>query len=304
MRPISIQLFPKRTQGARRRMATLPARMTAFALRKTSPHLSWTLGIMGKFVGRRSWPGKYPEAMMLARASRCWTLLFQTLLGQRQSRMQPSAAPTKEISRLGSGELNRRMSASPRVMTSRLAAVEPNRSRIPATSEDAPNRTTRPWLVVPTVRRNLTIEMVGQTVPQRLHPMYRTRPSALFALTPANRVIAPPRFLRRDEVVESGAVVDAWSTLVLRKHRRVEELSPTHLHNLRAQTPVLMPEKPVVIERAQPRVRARQEPALEAAPRERAWQRESVVDVAQITDAVISQLDRRLIAARERRGKI
>ena len=65
-----------------------------------------------------------------------------------------------------------------------------------------------------------------------------------------------------------------------------------------------MPEKPVVIERAQPRVRARQEPALEAAPRERAWQRESVVDVAQITDAVISQLDRRLIAARERRGKI
>jgi hypothetical protein len=144
--------------------------------------------------------------------------------------------------------------------------------------------------------------MVESTVQQRPRPMDVTTPFTPLGIAPADRVVAPPRFSRRDEFVEPEAVVGTLSARVIRKHRRVEA-RPTRLHDLRTQTPALMPEKPVVIERARPRLRT-QEPPLEVGPRDRAGQLGSAVNVAQITDAVISQLDRRLIAARERRGKI
>ena len=175
MRAISIQLFPKRTQGARRRMATLPARMTAFALEEDVSTPLLDAGHHGKIRRSEILAGKVSRSHDVGTRVALLDSSVSNVVGAASISNATIRRSDKGNQQARFGRLNRRMSASPRVMTSRLAAVGQTDHVFPPQAKSHGQPTTRPWLVVPTVRRNLTIEMVGQTVPQRLHPMYRAQ---------------------------------------------------------------------------------------------------------------------------------
>jgi len=89
------------------------------------------------------------------------------------------------------------------------------------------------------------------------------------------------------------------------KHRRVEEyrlIERRELH-LKRDEMQIPGSTTVLAERPQSRPRARRL-ALEDEPRSARPAAQPVVDATRITDEVLKQLDRRLVAARERMGKI
>jgi len=294
MRPISSRLFLKRTGRAGQRLANWRVPAGACAPGKVSRHVSWTLGIIERLVRRKPWLGLHPEAMVLAGRAQPWILVLKTLLRQarpNESKQWPQARPQAATLR--------------QVVGGRIQPAAPS------AREAARNRAPRPVISVVTAKRGRTAGLVGKiSDPQRARSMTGDAPSSgPLVLSLANRVIGRPRLSRREEGSESetSVSVSGVSTRVMRKHRRVEERPFMRHPELAAKsTAAWVRDDPVVIKTQQPRLRTQggheSNSALE--PRAVASQPQSAVNVAQITDAVIQQLDRRLIAARERKGRI
>ena len=109
-------------------------------------------------------------------------------------------------------------------------------------------------------------------------------------------------------VIEDGSVATDMPSRVARKHRRIEHhawprpedsvlpseawpvvANPRRVHESRWRQPAVDAEIPTRL------------PQMKTAAHTQA---EPVINVARITDEVIKQIDRRFIAARERRGRI
>jgi hypothetical protein len=109
-------------------------------------------------------------------------------------------------------------------------------------------------------------------------------------------------------VIEDGSVAADMPSRVARKHRRLEHHAWPHPEDSAISSeawPVVS--NPRRVHQPQWRQPASDAEVPTPSPQLRTTtqlQAEPVVNVARITDEVIKQLDRRFIAARERRGKI
>jgi hypothetical protein len=307
MRPISNRPFPKRARPTGQRPANRRVRAGACAVGKVSPHVSWTSRITEKLARRTPWRGIYPEAMILVCAARPWTLLRQTVLQQTHPGMRSRPASTNEYNRLRSGESKRWPKAQPPVAILRQFGGEPiRRSTARITTEPVRNRLPQPAIFCTRLERSRTVEFMQKPAgPQHTRPLHPdAMPSSPLTLSLANRIPRQQRSARRDEGVEAVTVNDV-STRVMRKHRRVEERPFMRVRDLPGRVaPAPVAENPVVIERPRPRLAAKHKSSSELEARNGVLQADRAVNVAQVTDEVLRQLDRRLVAARERRGRI
>jgi hypothetical protein len=307
MRPISNRPFLKRTRPTGRRPANRRVRAGACAVGKVSPHVSWTSRITEKLARRTPWLGINPEAMILACVARPWILLRQTVLRQIQAGTPTSPASPKEHKGPRSNESNHWLKAQSPLAILRHLAGEP----IPSSTarlmlESARNCVPQPAIFSTRLRRNSAVEFAEKPAGlQRTRPLHGDAiPSRALLLSLANRILVRRRPVRQEEVTEEVRVNDV-STRVMRKHRRVEERPFMRVRDLTGRlAPAPAAENPVVIERPRPRLAAKHKPSSELEPRNGVSQADRAVNMAQVTDEVLRQLDRRLVAARERRGRI
>jgi len=157
------------------------------------------------------------------------------------------------------------------------------------------------WTTVATIQRNHTVEFVekiASSLPVRVLRERTASPMSL-ALPPVRRK-SPQASSQSDEDDSPAATL---RERVLRKHRRIETrpFMTARLGTSQSRSAAIS-EIPTLIHRtpAQPRIN----PLSESTPRQHSAPQAPNINVAQITDAVLQQLDRRLIAARERMGRI
>ena len=300
MNPISIRSFPSLPLAKRLPAKTLPpaAWQTCCA---ASRHLSWAAGITSKLARRSRWPRSFPAAMTLLHPSRTRILRLQTLIRQTHFR-------TRLYSPIGGQNLIKFNGSDSHVKADLKPALAPQ-TIIERTTSSAwfVRELMRPGASAAAssaaLRRNRTVEFDQIALPRISRSVAGSvGSSASLALSWPTRATTQAGH----QPGESDSAATALPERVLRRHRRIEArpfLQPRGLVPQVAVAPTL--EEPAAIHRAPSRRRAQQvDPPAEAEQRPRSAAQAPNINVAQITDAVLQQLDRRLIAARERMGRI
>ncbi len=308
MRSICKRAFPRHTLRTAQALACLPKFPQPRALRNVSRNFAWTLSIMDRLVHRKRWAGMHPESMVLALAARNYILL-RTLVKQLQPETRTDPDPIKEQRHFGASEV-KQWAYGPGQATILRPVVtgEPIRASAEALRQAAHHHATpRPAMLIASVQesRSQVLARKPAGLP-RSQPIYgNAMPPASLLIPIAKRALVQPWLSLREEgdALELGP--RNMPARVTRKHRRVEERPYLHVHEVSARNePILMPAHPITLER--PRVL---QPAQEyqSSKFERTAARrqaEPAVNVARITHEVLKQLDRRLVAARERMGRI
>ena len=311
MRPISKRTFPRRTLQAAQALACLPKLPQPHALRNVSHNLAWTLSIMDRLVHRSRWTGRHPESMVLALAARNYILL-RTLLKQLQPGTQTGSNPVKERGRLGASQVKQWPYGPGQVAILRQVVREkPIGVSVEAILRQAAHHhpTPRPAMLIASVQESrspvLATKRAGLPHSQ---PIYgNAMPPAPLVLPMARRPLVQPWLSPPEEGDELDLGTRDMPARVTRKHRRVEGRPYPRVHDLTAKNePALMPanrftlEKPWLPQPAQ----EYQSPTSKFERTAARSQPEPAVNVARITDEVLKQLDKRLVAARERMGRI
>jgi hypothetical protein len=245
----------------------------------------------------------HAEAMTLSRPSRTRFVRLRTPLSQSPAELRWLAPPANERHALASKERTSQPGAGAKFVTLIQAVVEQNRPRISIARESARQGAPAAALSAASVQRNHTLAFVEKITFAR-----SARPAQVNTAAAVSVEFSPARSFatrRWSESVEPDQGAISLPQRLMRKHRRVEErpfLRPRDLKPMIAPPPT--PEEPAVVHRTRRQVRQGFDAQPEAAPRQRALPPAPGVNVAQITDAVMQQLDRRLIAARERMGRI
>jgi hypothetical protein len=270
------------------------------APRVASRHLRWAAGITSRLALRSYWPGLHPEVMTMTHPVRARILRLQTLLRHTHSQTRLMYSPAMESTATGAARPNSHIETNRQFAIPHQTIVERKHSPVSFVREivrhGAPLAQS-----VGAIQRNRTVEFVEKIAPPRIS-----------RLVPGNIGSVLPRPHR--PIAQSRSEQDKWESVseslperVVRKHRRIEArvfLQPRGLAPQIFAAPT--PEEPAVSHttlarrRAQPRL----EEPTESPRRPHSAPQASNINVAQITDAVLQQLDRRLIGARERMGRI
>lgn len=298
MRPFLNRLFPE--HGLRRRARRRIARGARIAGRLRAPHrhTRWAQRILAAFLRRGFGPAGQRVEMILAMAARPWSFLFQNFLSQNSLSYtwvaRGSGAPIRKRSgndrHAPSGDL-----IFPRIQRELVRAVQPARSV--ATS-----------LFVPESRAIQGGKLFAGPIPEEMI-LARLRPARSFstAAAPLAPILAqrPPLVVTvtRASLPESSLEARTLAGSVVLKHNRTED---RWLVASRATAPVLAltsSEIAVAPEKRESRAFKSHFSESESAPRLSAAHPEIPSNLTRMTDEILKQLDRRVIAARERMGR-
>lgn len=289
MRAASIPAFRRRVPNGTQ-MAILRFRFGTPS--RPSRHLLWALALVERLLRRILAGSSYRENMTLLRMARSWIPGPRRLLLPDSPRLySPISIPERTVLLLR--ESTRWLSDRLSIPCSRSASDEDVARR--ARSLQSRWSTTLQTTLLSTIA-------VGERAREapRAHQV-RTRiehSQALpLQLVGADRI---PR-LPLNETAESIA------RRLPRQYRRVEDFSFARgLNSREKSTPSLLSGPSVVVDRTRPRVQQDSAGGIGSAGERRdpIAQPQLNTNVAQITDAVLKQLDRRLVAARERMGRI
>jgi len=276
----------------------------------SSHHALWARAIAAKFAGGKSSSTWQPAAMIHARMAGVGNVLLRMFLtqnfltqnlesqtwlsvqagGTQWGRTLPAAQPAeKQVVRL-SGEW-RRISVEPRTspVERRTDKPEPGRIQFLSPSRD----------------RNVFALLRADGDLQRSVPISSRMP---IAMTLAARLsnIRPAESLPLAESSEPELPRPGGMALhITNRHRRVEEHGFRYRRELAIDEPRSSAgDMSVVAGRAASRRVQEPDIRMETDSSKGTSRPKPVVDTARITDEVLKQLDRRLIAARERMGKI
>jgi hypothetical protein len=311
MSPIITQrAFPKHPPFLRRHLGIPRPRVGAWALTGTSRHVRWALGIAAKFARRSLWPLLYTHEMTHCRASHVWIRRLQTVLrhtrgetrvlqaapaNQRNPQRNPlragQSAGMPAVQSLPSGL---RQSAGQGIRKNLFVGWQ---RQLKDAQVSSPNRDR--------ATGNRTVEFAKQVAPSRMTRKVMASQTTAASLTSAASHRVSPR--QPQHGAQSDLAVGSVPERIIRKHRRVEERALARPGDpLATMVAANLPADTVISRPQHARLRQPQESRtpIENGPRDRTSSPVSNVNVAQITEAVLQQLDRRLIAARERMGRI
>jgi len=268
-----------------------------------SRHLRWTLAITNRLVRRGTWRGIHPQNMMLRVASPSWILIrkvtsrsssFVTFVLSPLSarRDRPAAYRLADASEGKRRLLNLPLTLNealgtvptilPRVQDRTHTSMMTMFSRLVCAREYALRSLIREPLWAASAGKNSPLSFASTLV----HPAIRPQPS------------------RGAEVAPEREDIPAQ---VRRRHRRMEQRHFLRVHDdAHEPPPVQLAKHPDVVRKSWSRVpeRADDQATIESGSRGRVARSDPPVNIAQITDAVLQQLDRRMVAARERMGRI
>lgn len=255
---------------------------------QSSRHLRWTLAITERFGRRITWRGIHSENMILSHPARFGIFLRRISVEHSHSGIL--------INFLRNGE-----HSEPRF---RQSVFAPDGKPLALSSQLMTGEPTRTAALSAACVQNRIHRLTTATIAQRNRLIERTERFEVRASLFENRGAHPTIHPLLSQLAESGSDILAP---VERKHRRLEQrpfLKPRDA----ADEPRLVaaPEDLTVVAKSRPRVpaAATSESSFSAKPRVSTARPEFPVNIGQITDAVLQQLDRRLVAARERMGKI
>ena len=277
--------------------------VSSHKLRAASRHLRWASGITSRLALRSRWPGLHPEAMTVTHPFRALILRLQTWLRHTHSQTlmySPALHPTAT----GSPGPNSQTEANRQLMDPHQTIVERSHSSVSFVREIV--RHTAPLAQpVGAFQRNRTIEFVDTIVLPRNSGLVPNNigSSASLAIPRPRRGIAQSD----SEQDKPESVSESLPERVVRKHRRIEARPFLQPRGLAPQiVPASTPEELAVSHTTLARRLAQQrlEEPIESPTRPHSAPQAPNINVAQITDAVLQQLDRRLIGARERMGRI
>jgi hypothetical protein len=301
MIPVSMRSFPEQPL-AKRQLGKPWTSAGSRVIRAASRHRRWALAITSKLALRSRWPGLHSEAMTLPHPSRRRILRLQTVIQRTHSDTRVLDPALLELKAPGSPGANLRRETNRRFALPQNI-VERNHSLVSFVREivhrTAPAAASATW-----VRPNRTAELAAKIATPRIlqSALGKAEPAAPFALSQSPRS-APGTASRSGGSDASAATLPE---IVMHKHRRVEArpvVQPPGVAPRTASAPA--PEPPAVIHRTLTRRPAQGfEELMESDPRRHSARQEPNINLAQITDAVLQQLDRRLIAARERVGRM
>lgn len=311
MRPIRKRTYPRRTARAAPALAFLRKLATARMLWGGSRHLAWTVSITGRLVGRDLWRGMQPGPMVLVRASRNYILL-RTLLRQLQPGSRAAPAEMPERARAGRSEgTMQRPCGGLRLATDILALARKPMQIVaaPMIWEAAHRRELRSLKPMTGVQENLALALAPKRsgLPGLQPPSSDAMPAAPAVLSGAKRALVQPWLRPWEKGDGPDSRLGDMPGRVMRKHRRVEQRAYPPGGDF-VVTNMLRPVMTEAVTLAGPRfskpAQEYEAPVAKREPSVAHLQPEPAVNVTRITDEVLKQLDRRLIAARERRGRI
>jgi hypothetical protein len=301
MNLISKPAFLKRPQFARQTLRR-PGAPIEKECGGSARHLRWAMGIVSKHGRRTQWPGICPEAMTLARAFGLRVFRSQTIVNSARAEGRLLATAVKERGAVNARELKRQperrlqLAASPAATAGRNRTVSPSAGAFPQAK-------TQPKAFASPESGTRIVEFIKKISASRIVRQTNGKAPAEGQL-PLIRTDRSVQRLRACVVSDRGGAVLPEG--LMRKHRRIEEhpfLRPREAAP--KMKPAVEKEQPTRIYQAPARLRAHEDFfSMESARRRGATSPAPSVNVAQITDEVLRQLDRRLIAARERMGRI
>lgn len=302
MRGNSIQHFRRGIAGRASRLQPRPGFSCAYAAR-TPRHLRWIIAITHRLARRVTWRGIHPESMTLPLASR-WILVSNIIGGRSNSLTLVLSARAREREKPTVHRLPCVPYSKP-LLSSQSAIDELARIPAPAILTRVQNRVHE--LTTATFSRHICIrEHTVRSVVREWSraPSGGTTSSSSVKSAFVHRPIRP----RPSQAVDFTPPMRDIPTQVQRRHRRLEQRPFLSVRDAASPpSPVEIAEHPDVVRKLRPRAPAcviDEERPVQAKSRGRTAQPDSPVNVAQITDAVLQQLDRRLIAARERMGRM
>ena len=302
MIPISMRSFPEQPL-AKRPLGKPWAREGWQAMGCALRHQRWALGITSKLARRSRRPGLHSEPMTLTHPFRRRILRLQTLVQHTRSETRLPHPAVRELKAPGCSAAHLRLEANRQIALPSQNTVERGQSLVSFVREIL-HRTAPATASVALVRPNRTVEFVGKIVtpPIPRSALGKAESVASLTLSPSRRS-ALGAASRPDESDPSAA---ALSERVMRRHRRVEARPFVQARGAAPQiSPAPAPEPPVVVHRTLARRPAQRfDESIQSDPRQQSAPQAPNIHIGQITDAVLQQLDRRLIAARERMGRI
>ena len=303
MNPISTRSFPKqppakRSWGKPRTPAGAPGPEAV------SRHLRWAEGITSRLGRHVRWAGLRLETMTLAYLSLRRIVRLRKLKGHTHSQTRLLYTPAREREAIGRFDAVPTLAASPQGAAPVRTIVERNHSTASFVHEIV-HRTTSVAASLTAIRSNRRVEFSEKSAASRIarSSARSGEQTTLLALSPVRR--ATPQSNRLQEEFDPASA--PLPERVLRKLRRIEARPFLRSREAASQIQaVLSPEPVAVIHRSPARRSAphRFDEVMEAASRQQSAPQAPQMNLAQITDAVLQQLDRRLIGARERMGRI
>ena len=293
MKASTIQTFRKCSAGPCR-IGVI--RRSATRAADVSRHLTWAIALVERLLHRVLLSAMRFESMILARPAHTWIQRLQVL----RAHSTPAQRQTSQEWKLFHLHQSKQWVAStPWMLRSErtperslqcaaLPTLAPNSSALVPRSERL--RQIRAIDLLETIARRQIVRSTHQ----------QTTSSWFLRLAPAYRDFA----LRNEPISAIAGPVSRTSDRIVRQHRRVEERSLALDSANKKTMPNEFFETPVFAERSRPAGKLSGNVAGHAETRNVGAQVGAAVNVAQITDAVLKQIDRRLVAARERMGKI
>jgi hypothetical protein len=256
-----------------------------------SRHAKWTQSILSRFQPNRRMRRRYPQAMIPVFAARAANHFFQTLQvknygGGYTAPMAPQAMILGGINQQNTFHTQ--------------SGVEIIRELRPILSPNVQRASSRPFAGTP---RNATHPFATTPV-RELRLAAWQHFAAESDSAPAQRKFA--RFLRQrpqQAIDESTSASHKLLSNIGRKHRRIEVTPPASMRARRAVFASPRDSEDIVAARSASTARGAR--FDEPDPHQRTPRASEIpFDAARMTDEVLKQLDRRLVAAKERRGRI
>lgn len=294
--------IPLSRNGRRAMQTRLGGRRAQPAAPRASRYQRWIAGIVAKYLNHIAWRGGHAGAMALLHPDRQTLLRLQTIVRQAEPRAASTMPAALDARAPQVIQILQRQFAQPWIFVQHPQSarrIEPryfaarelpynDKSKLQASAPPPPIRMFR-------IKERSMVEriMLRTTASEPVHDSGRLPLS-----------VAERRTGRRSRVVTE----DEAPTLperVIRRLRRVEErpLHPARQAAVRMPA-ATTPEEAPAARRQRRDVSPQGEPSFETHTAGRHAQQPAAVNVGQITDAVLQQLDRRLLAARERMGRI
>lgn len=284
MNPISMRSFPKQPL-AKRSLGKPWAQAGWQAFGAASRHLRWAEGIASKLAHRSRRMGLHPEAMNVTHPFRPRILRLQNMLRHTHSETRLVYSPAHEERAVGRVGPQSHFKAGRQFAVPPQTIVERIRSLVSFSHE------IQRWSTLTILRRNHTLEFVERIATPRASTfaLDKTGPLAILAPSSARRGSTHVERQFDDDNFSAATLSDR----LLRKHRRVE-VQP--FFSSRAMGSQSVP--------AHRQAQQRPIAETESTSRQNSVPQAPNINVAQITDAVLQQLDRRLVGARERMGRM
>jgi len=299
-----VQLFPRGIVRKADRFVQRHGISRSCAAAQVSRHLHWVLAITERLAHRMTWCGIHPENMTLSLARRFWILLRDIAAGRPHPAFTILSPQTRERREPAARQFAHAHEWKLQILSPQLMTHGPTRNVAPTISAFVQNRVHTSTTV--------TLTQLVRSIEAAARLSLRESPLATggertFSPPPASSVVQSAIRPLHSVFAESDPEIGDIPARVQHRHRRVEQRPFLCSGDFADRLPTLRnAEQPVVVDKSQLRIRARADDELPFGhkPRGRASPAEPPVNIGRITDAVLQQLDRRLVAARERVGRI